>query len=64
MAAGQAAWLIEREEAVARLRWLCEEFGDQDWDDNLHLADVIDKHLGRYLYEAERDRGSSVVERD
>ena len=48
--AGQARWLLEREEARARLRELCAEFGDLDWDDSLHLADVIDKHLGKHLH--------------
>lgn len=27
------------------LRQVCDEFGDNDWPDNLHLADVIEKHL-------------------
>ena len=40
---------LERQEAVAQLRELCERFGDNDWPDDLHLADVIDKHLGRHL---------------
>lgn len=28
------------------------DFGDNEWPDNLHLADVIDKHLDRYLRDA------------
>ena len=44
-------WVLERQEAVARLRGLCAEFGDNDWPDDLHLADVIEKHLGDYLEE-------------
>lgn len=44
-----AELLIEMEDARAALRTLCEEHGDNDWDETLHLADVIDKHLGRYL---------------
>jgi hypothetical protein len=43
------AWILERERAVAKLREVCAEYGDNDWEDNLHLADVIDKHLHRYL---------------
>ena len=39
----------ERQEAVARLRQICDRFGDNDWADDLHLPDVIDKHLGRHL---------------
>jgi len=42
-------WRIEREEAVAMLRRVCEHQGDNDWPDDLHLADVIDKHLWRHL---------------
>ena len=28
------------------MRDLCGEFGDNDWDENLSLADVVGKHLG------------------
>jgi predicted secreted protein len=44
-----AALIAEREGAVRELRRLCAEHGDNDWPDDLHLVDVIDKHLGRYL---------------
>jgi hypothetical protein len=45
-----AARLIgEREEAIAVLRRICTEHGDNDWHDDLHLADIIDKYLGRHL---------------
>lgn len=44
-----AALLIEREDTVAKLRDVCERFGDNEWPDNLHLADVIEKHLLRHL---------------
>lgn len=47
--ATQHEWITEREAAVAVLRRLCEEYGDNDWPDELHLADVIEKHLGRHL---------------
>lgn len=49
--AAKAAWILEREAAISTLRSLCDDFGDNDWPDNLHLSDIIDKHLGRYLYE-------------
>ncbi len=39
----------ERIETIQILRRLCLEHGDNDWDDDLHLADIIDKHLRRYL---------------
>lgn len=42
--------LIEREQAIAALRSLCADFGDNDWPDDLHLADVIEKHLGKHLH--------------
>lgn len=47
--AAQAKWIVEREEAVRQLRALCRDFGDNDWPDNLSLADVINKHLGNHL---------------
>lgn len=40
---------IERDDAIKTLRQLCAEFGDNDWDDSLHLSDIINKHLGRHL---------------
>lgn len=39
----------EREEAISVLRRLCREHGDNDWDETLNLADIIEKHLGRHL---------------
>ena len=44
-----AAWVAERELTVSALRDVCGEFGDNDWPDNLHLADVVEKHLHRNL---------------
>lgn len=45
----KSAWILEREAAIATLRQLCETHGDNDWPNDLHLSDIIDKHLGRYL---------------
>jgi hypothetical protein len=42
-------WFIERTETVASLRSLCREFGDNEWDDGLNLAEIIDNHLGGHL---------------
>jgi len=39
----------ERADVVALLRALCSEYGDNDWPDDLHLSDVIEKHLIRHL---------------
>lgn len=38
-------------DARVQLRMLCDDFGDNDWEDDDHLGDVIDKHLGKHLYE-------------
>jgi hypothetical protein len=40
-------WVVEREETVAALRRACRDQGDNDWPDDLHLVDVIEKHLLR-----------------
>ena len=45
----QHAWLLEREATIHMLRRVCEDSGDNDWEENLHLADIIDKHLWRHL---------------
>jgi predicted secreted protein len=42
-------WVAEREAAVAALRSLCRNYGDNEWDDHLHLADVINNHLARHV---------------
>lgn len=47
--ARKAKWIVEREDVVAALRAVCEDYGDNDWDETLSLADVIDKHLHRHL---------------
>lgn len=62
VAANQARWILEREAAVAQLREVCGEFGDNDWENNLHLADVIRKHLASHLESA--DRGMDLAVRN
>jgi hypothetical protein len=48
--APDAARLVkERHEAIAALRSACEAHGDNDWPDDLALADIIEKHLARHL---------------
>jgi hypothetical protein len=47
--ARKAGWITEREAAIAMLRMACDEFGDNDWDESLHLADIIEKHLYKHL---------------
>lgn len=48
-AAEQAAWVAERAEVVAALRTLCQDYGDNNWADDLNLADVIENHLIRHI---------------
>lgn len=43
------SWISEREQAIAILHSFCEDYGDNDWDEHLHLADIIDKHLERQV---------------
>lgn len=47
--AGKARWFSEREDCISALRILCEHHGDNDWDEDSYLADVIEKHLGDHL---------------
>lgn len=42
-------WVIEREEAIQKLRSICADYGDNDWDEDLRLADILEKHLEDYL---------------
>jgi len=48
--AGEAKWILEREAAISTLRQVCDDFGDNDWKDDLHLSDIIEKHLARHLH--------------
>jgi len=41
--------LKERADAIAALRNICDDHGDNDWSDGLYLSDIISKHLGDYL---------------
>jgi len=47
-------WIDERDSVVKLLRTVCAEHGDNDWPDNLHLYDVIEKHLFLNLEESKR----------
>lgn len=42
-------WIAERLEVVTALRRICERYGDNEWDENLHLVDVVEKHLENHL---------------
>lgn len=48
--AENSKWILEREAAIATLRRECAEIGDNDWSDDLHLSDIIEKHLARHNY--------------
>lgn len=51
----RGAWILERTAAIAILRSVCEQYGDNDWEPSLHLGDIIEKHLWRVLEEGERE---------
>lgn len=42
-------WISEREAVVSQLRSICADYGDNDWPDDLHLGDVVSKHLANHL---------------
>lgn len=42
--AGLVVW---KSQTIAALRRLCDEFGDNEWPDTLHPADVLKNHLGK-----------------
>jgi hypothetical protein len=41
----------ERPYVIAMLRTICDARGDNDWPDDLHISDIIEKHLLRYVNE-------------
>lgn len=47
--AAHVKWIAERELTVGVLRRVCGDHGDNDWPDDLCLADVVEKHLARQL---------------
>ena len=49
----EAQYQHERRETVMALRSLCADFGDLDWTEDLHMADVLSKHLAPYLYQSQ-----------
>jgi hypothetical protein len=48
--AKRLVWIEERQDAIEILRDLCNEFGDNDWSDDLYLQDIIEKHLAKHLW--------------
>lgn len=53
--AEHSRWVIERQETLAKLRQICSEFGDLDFDDDLYIPDILEKHLYMYLLEIDDD---------
>lgn len=48
----RAHLMVERSAAIESLRHLAKRFGlPTDWDDDLHMADVVDKWIERPLVE-------------
>ena len=54
----RAQLALERENGIRALRSICDDFGDNDWPDNLTLIDIISKHLENHLHERMLERGS------
>jgi hypothetical protein len=55
---------IQLEDVRAQLRDACEDFGDNDWDEDLALADVVSRHLTPYLHDAAENAAKAVEQRD
>jgi hypothetical protein len=55
-----ASAVVEREAVLATLREVCEKHGDNDWDEPLHLSDIIDKHLRSHLESQWSDRAALI----
>jgi hypothetical protein len=54
----------ERYDTINFLRSQCEEYGDLDWPDDLHLIDILDKHLLCYLDNIEPKKSEAKDIRD
>ena len=39
----------ERVDIIKTLRSLCDEHGNNDWDENLHISDILNKHLNLFV---------------
>lgn len=39
----------ERLAIITCLRNLCRMYGDNEWSDNMHLVDIIEKHLFKHF---------------
>ena len=45
------SYRMERLDTISWLRTQCELYGDNDWPDDLHLIDILNKHLlDRLIY--------------
>lgn len=42
-------WVVEREDAIRILREATKLLGDTNWNNDLSLGDIIEKHLVRHL---------------
>lgn len=58
--AGRRGAELERQRAIVTLRRICGNHGDNDWPDNLHLADVLEKHLEKHLERHLEDREATA----
>lgn len=56
-------WLSERADTIGLLRTICKEYGDNAWEDDLHLRDIIAKHLLPYIIKVTRGPSMGGVAR-
>lgn len=52
---GQHAWILEHAATLVKLREICGDYGDTDWEDDLFIPDILDKHLYNHLQSGEDD---------
>lgn len=48
------SWRAERADLVSFLRRMCADHGDNDWSNDLHVVDVLEKHLFNYLKDLQK----------
>lgn len=51
LGASEVDFSIERAQVIEFLRSVCLEFGDMEWDENLHIVDILNKHLFNHVLE-------------
>lgn len=50
----------ERKETYLLLKELCQDYGDNNWDEELAIPDIIEKHFSKHLYQNHPPDGKCV----